>query len=177
MSSPHERVGWASALGYIFFFHFSYTWGGGVRAWHTPATRELSQAYRFQQGVTCARGYELRMRVQCDKVRNGCDEWNTCAVEWPSAPAWIPKPPRDHLHSDSEHFQCYLCRTPPPPPPIPLPPCRISHSIPKAISHRRTLAPSLQPGTLCRVARGVGLSFYDTGDGGGRWYGVVCGIG
>jgi hypothetical protein len=44
---------------------------------------------------------------------------------------------------------------------------------PKAISHRRTLAPSLQPGTLCRVARGVGLSFFTTRRGGGRGGEVV----
>ena len=99
-------------------------------------------------------------------VRNECDEWNTCAVEWPSAPAWIPKPPRDHLHSavstSNATSVAHLLLLLPSPIPLP-PPCRIFPiPFPKAISHRRTLAPSLQPGTLCRVA-------YDTeGEGGER---------
>ena len=59
--------------------------------------------------------------------------------------------------------------------PLPLPPLSyFPIPFPKAISHRRTLAPSLQPGTLCRVARGVGLSFLRHGGGrGGRGRGLT----
>ena len=113
------------------------------------------------------------MRVQCDKCSKRMRRVEHLCRRVAFSSGMDSKTPHA---TTCTHFQCYLCRTPPPPPPTPpLPPLSyFPIPFPKAISHRRTLAPSLQPGTLCRVARGVGLSFLRHGGGrGGRGRGLT----
>ena len=142
---------------------------------HTPATRELSQAYRFQQGVTCAKGrYELRMRVQCDKCSKRMRRVEHLCRRVAFSSGMDSKTHSTTCTTSNATSVAHLLLLLPSPFPLvvfPIP-------FPKAISHRRTLAPSLQPGTLCRVARGVGLScgIRHGGGGGGEVVGLLVAL-